>query len=180
MLDAAALLFATHGVDAVSLRDIAAEADVDLSQIRRYIGNRAQLVSAVFEDLSDQLAVAVLENPLSGQGHGTDTVTGRWARIAGALAISGELVGRHGFNPVRSVATTLEEGYGLDPKAARLRAAQVVALALGWRLFEDYLVVAGGLEAIPLGTLRYEELRSARRLGATPWPSPSDPEQHTR
>jgi len=180
VFDAAALLFATRGIDAVSLRDIAAEADVDLSQIRRYIGNRAQLVSAVFEDLSDQLAEDVIADPLSGQGHGTDTVAGRWARIAGALAISGELVGRPGFNPVRSIATTLEVGYGLDPDAARLRAAQIVALGLGWRLFEDYLVAAGDLEAIPLATLRSEELRSARRMGATPWPSPPDPARHTR
>lgn len=78
------------------------------------------------------------------------------------------------------MATTLEAGYDLDPEAARLRAAQVVALGLGWRLFEDYLVAAGGLEAIPLATLRHEELRSARRLGATPWPSPPNPLQHTR
>ena len=50
-------------------------------------------------------------------------------------------------------------GYGLADEAARLRAAQIVAAALGWRIFEDYLVQAGGLEAIPLATLREELAR---------------------
>ena len=38
MLDAAATLFALRGVDAVSLRDIAAAADVHLALIRLYVG----------------------------------------------------------------------------------------------------------------------------------------------
>ena len=66
-------------------------------------------------------------------------------------------------------------GYGLAEEAARLRAAQIVAAALGWRIFEAYLVEAGGLGDVPLETLREELARSARRLGATPWPSPPDP-----
>ena len=181
VLDAAALLFADNGVDAVSLRDIAAKADVDLAAIRRYIGSRAELVSAVFNDLSQQLADAVLERPLEGQGFNTDTVMGKWVRLAAALAISGDLPAEQpGFNPVLAMAKTLQDGYGLDAQAARLRAAQIVAQALGWRIFEDYLVVTGELEAISLTTLREELVHSARRLGATPWPSPPDPRPRTR
>ena len=67
------------------------------------------------------------------------------------------------------------DAYGLDPRAARLRAAQIVAAALGWRIFEDYLIEAGELDDVPIETLRDELARSARRLGATPWPSPPDP-----
>ncbi len=48
------------------------------------------------------------------------------------------------------MAATLREGYGLDPRAARLRAAQIVAAALGWRIFEAYLIDAGGLGDVPL------------------------------
>jgi len=73
------------------------------------------------------------------------------------------------------MAETLGEGYGLEPVPARLRAAQIVAAALGWRIFEDYLIAAGELESVPVATLRDELVRSARRLGATPWPSPPDP-----
>ena len=151
VLDAAAVLFAERGVDAVSLRDIAAEADVDLSLIGRYVGTRDELVLAVFDDVSDQLAREVIDHPLAAQGHGLDTVMGKWARIAGSLAIGGRpFAGRAGFNPVMAMAKTLEDGYGLDAEAARLRAAQVVAGALGWRIFEDYLVAAGELEDVPL------------------------------
>ena len=129
--------------------------NVHVALIGRYIGNRDALVRAVFDDLSDQLSRDVLEHPLSGQGFEVDTVMGKWVRIAGALAISGHrLIGHNGFNPVLAMAQTLTDGYGLDPEAARLRAAQIVAAALGWRIFEDYLIEAGELEAVPLETLR--------------------------
>ena len=181
MFEAAADLFALHGIDAVSLRDVAAKADVQLALISRYVGTREQLVLAVFDYLSDQVARAVVENPLSGQGFEPDTVMGKWVRVAGALVIAGRPVGASArFNPVQAMAATLEEGYGLDPRAARLRAAQIVATALGWRIFEAYLIDAGGLGDVPLETLRDELARSARRLGATPWPSPPDPQPRTR
>jgi AcrR family transcriptional regulator len=176
VLDAAASLFAVRGVDAVSLRDIAAAADTHLTLIGRYIGTRQELELAVFDDLSAQIAAAVTEHPLEGQGFDADTVMGKWTRVASALVIRGRpLAGRAGFNPVIAMADTLVDGYGLDAEAARLRAAQIVAAGLGWRIFEDYLVAAGELDAVPLETLRDELARSARRLGATPWPSPPDP-----
>ncbi len=92
MFEAAADLFALHGIDAVSLRDVAAKADVQLALISRYVGTREQLVLAVFDYLSDQVARAVVENPLSGQGFEPDTVMGKWVRVAGALVIAGRPV----------------------------------------------------------------------------------------
>ena len=146
MLDAAAALFALRGVDAVSLRDIAAAADVHVALIGRYVGHRDELVAAVFRHVSDQLARTVEENPLSGQGFSAETVMGKWVRIAAALVISGRsLEIRREFNPVVAMAETLMAGYGLADEAARLRAAQIVAAALGWRIFEAYLVEAGDL-----------------------------------
>jgi TetR/AcrR family transcriptional regulator, repressor for neighboring sulfatase len=180
LLDSAAALFVERGIDGVSLRDIAAEADVHLSLIRRYIGTRDQLVRAVFDDLSEQLAAEVLARPLGMLGYGTGTVTGKWVSVASALVIGGRpLVGADGFNPVLALAETLGDSYGLDPLAARLRAAQVMAAGLGWRIFEDYLVAAAELESVPVETLRDELTRSNRRLGATPWPSPPDPPART-
>jgi TetR/AcrR family transcriptional regulator, repressor for neighboring sulfatase len=176
VLDAAAALFATRGVDAVSLRDISDAAGVNLGLIRRYVGSRDDLVTEVFHDLSEQLVRAVEENPLEGQGFSSDTVMGRWVRVAAVLAIAGHpLESRADLNPVMAMAETLRAGYGLTETAARVRAAQIVATALGWRIFEDYLVSAGDLAGIPLDTLRAELVHSARRLGATPWPSPADP-----
>ncbi len=79
------------------------------------------------------------------------------------------------FNPVRAIAEVAEHEYGLDPAAARLRGAQVVASALGWRLFEDFLIEAGGLDDEPIEGLRHELTGLHRRIAATPYPSPADP-----
>ncbi len=177
VFDAAAVLFTARGIDGVSLRDIAEAADVHPDLIRRYIGSRSELVLAVFSDLSDQLAVVVTDNPLSGQGFGPDTVMGKWVRVASALVVSGHpVVATEAFNPVQAMAGTLENAYGLDPESARVRAAQIVATGLGWRMFEEYLVEAGGLGNVPVEALREELVHSARRLGATRWPSPPDPQ----
>jgi TetR/AcrR family transcriptional regulator, repressor for neighboring sulfatase len=181
VLDAAVALFAQRGVDAVSLRDIAAAADVHVALIIRYIGHREELVAEVFRHVSDQLARAVEENPLATQGFSPDTMMGKWARIAAALVISGRsLESRRDFNPVVTMAQTLMARYGMADEAARLRAAQIVAAALGWRIFEAYLVEAAGLDDVPLETLRDELARSARQLGAIPWPSPPDPKPPAR
>jgi AcrR family transcriptional regulator len=175
-LDAATRLFAAKGVDGVSLREVAAAADVHTELIRRYIGHRDDLIREVFDDVSRRLVEAVAQNPLEGQGHDADTVMGQWVRIAASLRISGQqLHVDPEHNPVRAMADTLVQGYQLDARSARLRAAQIVAAALGWRIFEDYLVDAGGLGDIPLEQLRDELVHSARRLGATGWPSPPDP-----
>ena len=176
VVEAAATLFASRGVDAVSLRDVAAEAGVDLALIRRYVGTRDELVTAVFAHVSERLVESVETHPLEGQGFAPDTPMGRWVRIAAALAISGrQLEAGRDVNPVLAMSETLRAGYGLGPEAARVRAAQIVAAALGWRIFEEYLVDAGNLGGIPLAELRQDLVHSARRLGATPWPSPPDP-----
>ena len=176
VLDTAALLFAERGVDAVSLRDIAAKADVHLALISRYVGNREELVAAVFDHLSEKVAEAVVDNPLLGQGFSAETVMGQWVRVAAALAIGGRPLASHpDFNPVVAMATTLAQGYGLDELSARIRASQIVAAALGWRIFEDYLLEAGDLHGLPLQDLRHDLAHSARRLGVLPWPSPPDP-----
>ena len=118
---------------------------------------------------------------MAGQGFSLSTVMGKWARIAAALAISGRSRESHrDFNPVAAMAHTLMAGYGMAEEAARLPAAQIAAAALGWRIFQAYLVEAGGLGDVSLETLRDELARSARRLGATPWPSPPDPQPRTR
>ena len=176
VLDASATLFAERGIDRVSLRDIAELADVHPGLIRRYIGKREELVAAVFNDLNEQVAAEIVGHPLSGLGFGLESVVGRWARVAGALVISGRAIAvSNEFNPVLAMAQTIEDGYRLDSHSARLRAAQVVAAGLGWRLFEDYLIEAGTLDDFSKETLRDELARSARRNAVTPWPSPPDP-----
>lgn len=176
LLDTAAALFGRHGVDRVSLRDIAAEADVQLALIARYIGTRRDLIRAVFTDLSEQLGREVVDRPLQQISFEAESAMGRWTRVLLHLVLvddGSELT--ESFNAVTGLAQVIQESYGLDEEAARLRGAQIVASALGWRIFERYLVGAGDLGGIPIAELRDDLTAMHRRLGSTPWPSPPDP-----
>lgn len=176
VLDAAGELFARHGVAHVSLRDIAAAAEVQLSLVARYLGNREAVVRAVFDDLTESLAREVVERPLEQISFERDSVMGRWTVMLAHYAITDPdaLSAPGPFNPMLALARVIEESYGQDERAARLRGAQIVASALGWRIFERYLVEAGELDE-DREVLRDELTAMHRRLGATPWPSPPDP-----
>ena len=173
VLDAAADLFARRDVDGVSLRNIAAAADVQLALIARYVGTRKELIDAVFDDLSASLAQELTDRPLEQISFERDSTMGRWIVLLRHLVITGAGPDRAtaSFNPVRALARVLEDNYGADPAGAAVRAAQIAALALGWRLFERYLIAAGRLEQIPVQDLRDEVTALNRRIGATPWPS---------
>lgn len=181
VLDAAGGLFAKKGVSSVSLREIAAAADVQLALIARYVGNRADLVRAVFEDLTEALAREVVDRPLEQMSFERDSVMGRWTIMLTHFAVTGpdELPTSDAFNPMLALAEVIGANYGLDSRAARLRGAQIVASALGWRIFETYLITGAQLD-IERDTLRDELTAMHRRLGATPWPSPPDPQSRRR
>ena len=68
VLDAAAELFVAKGVHGVSLRDIAAAADVHPALIGRYLGTRDELVMAVFEDLTTPAGRGGPGQPVGGPG----------------------------------------------------------------------------------------------------------------
>jgi AcrR family transcriptional regulator len=181
VIDAAADLFARRGVTEVTLREIAAAADVQLGLIARYIGNRDDLVQAVFDDLTEALAQEVVDRPLEQISFERDSVMGRWTIMLTHFAVTepDELPMSAAFNPMLALAQVIMDNYGLDESAARLRGAQIVASALGWRIFERYLIEGGRVD-IEREELRAEVTAMHRRLGATPWPSPPDPEPRRR
>jgi AcrR family transcriptional regulator len=57
ILDAAVVLFAAHGPDGVSLRDVAAAAGVTHALVARYFGSKGRLVAAVEARLAGELRV---------------------------------------------------------------------------------------------------------------------------
>ncbi len=181
VLDAAADLFARKGVAVVTLREIATAADVQLALISRYIGNRRQLVQAVFDDLTESLAQEVVDRPLEQISFERDSVMGRWTIMLTHFAVTqpDELPMSASFNPMLALAQVIEDNYDLDERAAQLRGAQIVASALGWRIFEGYLIRGGEVD-IERDVLRDELTAMHRRLGATPWPSPPDPKPRRR
>ena len=170
VLDSAAALFANKGVGAVSLREIAADADVQVALISRYIGTRQDLIDAVMADLADQVAQQVVDRPLEQQSFDPDSPLGRWTRLLAYFTLTGrDLSSVAERNPVRALAQVAHDAYGLDEQAARVRGAQIVASALGWRLLEPYLVAAGGLEDLPVHSLHDALTELHRRIGAMPW-----------
>jgi AcrR family transcriptional regulator len=170
VLDSAAELFATRGVGAVSLRDIAAAADVQVALISRYIGTRDELIDAVMADLADQVASEVVDRPLEQQSFEPASALGRWTRLLTYFTVTGrDLSHVTERNPVRALAQVAHDAYGLDDRAARVRGAQILASALGWRLLEPYLVAAGGLEDVPIRSLHDALTDLHRRIGAMPW-----------
>jgi AcrR family transcriptional regulator len=176
VLDAAGRLFADQGVDAVSLRDIAAEANIQLALISRYIGSRESLIVAVFDDLSEQLANEILERPLQRHGFEPGTLMIRWTRVAASMVSSGWDLGRNDFNPVLAIARTAQDAYGIDERSARIRAAQIVGSTLGWRLFESYLVESGELTDESLEDLRDEVNAIHRLIGTVAYPADRNPQ----
>jgi len=176
VLDAAAALFVRDGVAQVTLREIATAAQVNLGLISRYIGSRDELIRAVFADLSEQLAEEIRTSPTASRGFDDDTVMVRWTRVLTYLTVvDPDVAVEIGSLPFHELHDVIERVYGLSDTAARLRTAQIMALALGWRLYEPYLVDAAELDRSTLDEIRAEVTRTNRRIGATPLPSPADP-----
>jgi AcrR family transcriptional regulator len=174
VLDAAAELFATRGLGEVGLRDIAAQANVQPSLIARYIGTRDELIDAVMNDLAERVGQDVADHPLEQLSFEPNSPLGQWTRLLASFAISGRKVAPDlGFNPSVALSHTIQDAYGLDETAARVRTAQVIALGLGWRLLESYLIDTGNLGEIPIAALRDAITETVNRIGATPWTSPA-------
>lgn len=178
VLDAAAKLFSERGVADVALREIADEARVNLGLISRYIGQRDDLIRAVFADLTEQLVGEIHDDPTGKKGFEPDTVMGRWTKVLTHLVIADPQAAIEiGSRPVDELRAVIEQSYDQSRESSALRAAQLMASAIGWRMFEPYLIAAAGLEEVPIEDVREELTRTHRRLGATPFPSPPDPQR---
>lgn len=170
VLDSAAGLFASRGVASVSLRDIAQAADVHLALITRYIGSREDLIRAVFYDLAVEVARHTTDHPRQQHPFDRESALGRWLSILAHWMLTGQdpAIALNVANPVQAMVDVIVEHNGLDEREARVRAAQIFGSALGWRLFEPYLITAAGLEDEPLDGLHDELTAIHQRMGSTP------------
>ncbi len=158
-------------MEAVTLRQVAARAGVQLGLIDRHVGNRDALIEAVYVDLSTKLAAEVTVWPLAQLSFERQSTMGRWT-IMLTHFVTTRAPPTSPFDPVNALASVFESEFGLDRRSARLRVAQASAAALGWRLFEDYLVASADLTSVPVSELRDELTETNRHVGATPWTSP--------
>ena len=147
LIKAGAELFAERGLAAVSVRDVAARARVNHGLVHHYFGTKEDLLSAVVQRLSEELA-----NQATVRFDELFEAAGRSGlfRILARLILDGhdieEFDPKHPiFDRILGVATQAKEaGFlraDLDPK---LVASMGVALHLGWLVFEPHLMNAAG------------------------------------
>ncbi len=166
VLEAASRLFGERGVGDVSLRDIAEAADVHTALIRRYIGHRTDLIEAVFRKLDTELAAELKAHPLTQLPYGPDSTLSRWLTIASYYNTRGETPPIGEPNPIMALAETFKERFGLDDEKARVRALQVAAVTIGWRLFERQLTLTAGFAEPQIPELR-DEMTAIQRIIAS-------------
>ena len=149
MVQAASVLFADRGPAAVSLREVAAAAKVNLGLIHRHVGSKHDLLVAVLRSRPGvgQLDVATYEDAAELVA---DLVGLREPRPLQLLVIVRALLDGYDLVELGVELPFLRRGADLlaerlDPEDAVARAALAAAMVLGWHTAgEAYLRVLGG------------------------------------
>jgi TetR/AcrR family transcriptional regulator len=126
LLDAALKRFASEGIRAAALKDIAREAGATPALVHYYFGNKDQLVAAVIEERLMPV-LAELRASLAGMDGETKDLVGRFVRGLHAV------VARHPWLPVIWVREILTEG-GVLRDLMIGRVAPMIPQALAARL----------------------------------------------
>jgi AcrR family transcriptional regulator len=181
ILDAAYDLFAAHGYDAVSVREIAERAGVSHALVHRYLGSKRDIYRAVLTLNEDIILSAAPDDPdllatasrMLRQGLGEGRTQGRlivqsalqgvpFDQTSGRFAATERLV-ELAEKAAASASSDERAAKDLDP---RLVVACVVALYLGWGTTASWSLAAvglgdmdeaeavDGLERVILGILR--------------------------
>ena len=156
IVEASRALFAEHGPNGVSLRDIARRAGVNLGLIHHYIGSRDDLLRLVFSVSMNQARDGVAGAPdvgsalsaLRGLGAGSDEYTRllAWALLEGRNPAE--------FHGRSSALDAIVTAGGDDSREVRVALAIAMVQTLGWKLFGDYVLAAAGLDDDPEGVRR--------------------------
>jgi AcrR family transcriptional regulator len=152
LVDAATRLFRERPPADVSVREIAALAEVNHGLIHRHFGGKGGLVTAVLRGVFRETGVAVLENPrdLRVAVASGLAVMARERWVVDVLAhalLSGEPI--EGL-PTASMMPAIRERLGEragDELAGAVAAAE--AATLGWFLFEPLIARGTGLDHLP-------------------------------
>lgn len=158
VLESASELFAERGPAATSIRDIAAQSNVNHGLIHRHFGSKESLVGAVLDHLGQRLAEML---DAHADGDEVATAVDRQLRVIARVSLDGYAIGelQTRFPNMAALvdAVRYRQPSELD---ARLAAAHTIALQLGWRMFGDFLRASTGLGDLDDGAF-------ARSLGRT-------------
>jgi TetR/AcrR family transcriptional regulator, repressor for neighboring sulfatase len=147
---AAHRLFMARGPAAVSLRDVAAEADVNLGLIHRYVGSKDEVVALVLDRHGMRAAAALdgkttlvelLDWLAAGHRHRSGRLfAGIILDDIDALSLKRE------FPIAKALVAALErDAPWCDPVST---AALLQSLVLGWEVFSSYLIGATGARSV--------------------------------
>lgn len=149
LTQAASELFGKLGPEAVSVRDVAAQADVNHALVHRHFGTKENLLQAVLDEHARAFRTAMLEedDPGATLVRLFDVATERpaFTTIVAQLLLSGDapdaFVAQEGG--LRVLADKVSKG---KSKKERERAMMVIAAAaslnLGWHLFAPFIIHA--------------------------------------
>jgi AcrR family transcriptional regulator len=171
VLDVAARHFATRGTRA-SLRDIAAEANVNLGLIHRHIGNKEDLLRAVLEQQRQGGAALVASVPELSDAMRVifdQTAESRYVRLLAWLSLDAEHpeVQEHypTIEALRDRTSSEEQELGLLAS---------FALMYGWTFFGDQLLHAFGRSPADRPSVHDALGRVVERLSGAPTDGASD------
>jgi TetR/AcrR family transcriptional regulator, repressor for neighboring sulfatase len=147
LIDAATELFANRGIVAVSVREVAAGAGVNVGLVHRYVGTKDDLVRAVIHRAGARLGADLdgMSDPTYADS--SEETIADYQRILAHLVLEGHDVETMDldFPLMRFVIERISAETGVDDREARMRAMCLIALDIGWRLFEPLVTAAAGL-----------------------------------
>jgi len=143
VLDAAERLFARSGPAAVSLRDIANEAEVTYSLINRHFGTKDALVDRLLQRYATRWTAALGDDPdyasALEQLLGTTPDAGAYLRLlAWSLLNDDETAIAHRRHSLLDQLPTLRSGEGDQ----QVDTALALSLVFGWRFFSPFISAA--------------------------------------
>jgi AcrR family transcriptional regulator len=154
LVDAAAELFAAHGPDGVSLRQIATRAGINYGLIHQYVGTKDDLLRLVFRSVSEQAAERFAT--ADGLDAAVDDLLGigrqpsRYVKLLAWALLQGrdahDLLGR---SPALTTLLNRVDATGDNALDARVRVAAAVSMNLGWQLFGSFISEGVGLDEYP-------------------------------
>jgi TetR/AcrR family transcriptional regulator, repressor for neighboring sulfatase len=168
VLRSGARLFAERGVGAVAVREVAADAGVNAGLVHRYVGAKDDLVRAVMQRISADLGEELEGGDDATYGDRRDATVDTYMRILAHLLLEGHEIEDLDldFPLMRYVIDRLAAEPGRDERDARMRAVCVIALDIGWRLFEPLVSACAELDAAERSEVRSAIDETRRRIAA--------------
>jgi AcrR family transcriptional regulator len=182
LIQAASNLFAERGPASVSVRDVAAHAGVNHGLVHQYFGSKQALLGEVLEFLAEGISFRAEEVDVTDLLDAT--ADNPFWRVLARTILDGEDLSKlqKSFPTVGRIVdffTNLRAQGRLADFDPKILSAVVVALGLGWLLFEPFVIPAAGLGGRSAAKVRSEFRSTAFEMVARLMSDPTAAESKT-